>query len=283
MRIYLISDNKDTLHGLRLAGIKGEIVHERAEAKQTLNKLVKDKEIGIILVTEKVALLIKEEIKDIKLNKPYPLIVEIPDRHGSNKDNDYIMSYVKNSIGIKVWGDKMITIEEKINLFTKLVHEKVEKENREVIVRFENEYGELLNNKRVEFQKIAEDMEKRANEQIEKEKRQRLSKAHIQGRKTLLERKNKIYKKAIEDILSSIEGFRNNKAYRQFIIRSIEKVIKSNKIELFTIKLTKNDFTSLETEIKKAYKDNVDILIDDSILGGVIIFDKKIILNTICQ
>lgn len=169
----------------------------------------------------------------------------------------------------------MITIEEKINLFTKLVHEKVEKENREVIVRFENEYGELLNNKRVEFQKIAEDMEKRANEQIEKEKRQRLSKAHIQGRKTLLERKNKIYKKAIEDILSSIEGFRNNKAYRQFIIRSIEKVIKNNKIELFTIMLAKNDFTSLETEIKKAYKDNVDILIDDSILGGVIIFDKK--------
>lgn len=105
MRIYLISDNKDTLHGLRLAGIKGEIVHERSEVKQTLNKLIKDKEIGIILVTEKAALLIQEEIKEIKLNKPYPLIVEIPDRHGSNKENDYIMNYVKNSIGIKVWGD----------------------------------------------------------------------------------------------------------------------------------------------------------------------------------
>lgn len=168
----------------------------------------------------------------------------------------------------------MITIEEKLNLFTKLVHEKVEKENREVIVRFENEYGELLNNKRVEFQKIAEELEKNSKEKIEKEKRQRISKAHIQGRKTVLERKNKIYKRAVEDILSYIEIYRNNRSYKEFIIKSIERVLKNNNIELLSITLTKKDFDILEADIRKVVGTSAEILIDDSIVGGVVIIDK---------
>ncbi|MBZ4663062.1 MAG: synthase subunit [Caloramator sp.] len=102
MIIYLISDNRDTLVGLRLAGIKGRVVHERSEAKEALNIALQDKNIGILAITEKAAELIKDEITEIKLKKPYPLIVEIPDRHGSNKDNDYILNYVRNSVGIKV-------------------------------------------------------------------------------------------------------------------------------------------------------------------------------------
>ncbi|MCX7694437.1 MAG: V-type ATP synthase subunit F [Caloramator sp.] len=102
MIIYLISDNRDTLVGLRLAGIKGRVVHEKAEAKEALNKALQDKNIGILAITEKAAELIKDEITEIKLKKPYPLIVEIPDRHGSNKGNDYILNYVRNSVGIKV-------------------------------------------------------------------------------------------------------------------------------------------------------------------------------------
>lgn len=167
----------------------------------------------------------------------------------------------------------MITIEEKLNLFTKLVHEKVEKENREVIIRFENEYGELLNNKRIEFQVQAEEMEKEAKEKIEKEKRQILSKAHIRGRKTVLERKNKIYKRAIEDILAYIEHFRNNKTYRDFILNNI--YLKINNVEGLTVMLTKKDFNLLEDDIKKIVNDKTEILIDDSIAGGVVIIDKK--------
>jgi V/A-type H+-transporting ATPase subunit F len=102
MVIYLISDNRDTLVGLRLAGIKGRVVHERNEAKEALNIALQDKNIGILAISEKAAELIKDEITEIKLKKPYPLIVEIPDRHGSNKDNDYILNYVRNSVGIKV-------------------------------------------------------------------------------------------------------------------------------------------------------------------------------------
>ena len=53
MKMYLISDNVDTLTGMRLAGVEGSVVHERNELKEALDKALTDKEIGILLLTEK--------------------------------------------------------------------------------------------------------------------------------------------------------------------------------------------------------------------------------------
>ena len=36
MKMFLISDNVDTLTGMRLAGVEGCIVHERAELRKAL-------------------------------------------------------------------------------------------------------------------------------------------------------------------------------------------------------------------------------------------------------
>ncbi len=53
MKMYLISDNIDTYTGMRLAGVEGVVVHERSELKDALEHAISDKEIGIILLTEK--------------------------------------------------------------------------------------------------------------------------------------------------------------------------------------------------------------------------------------
>lgn len=38
MRFYLISDNIDTMVGMRLAGITGVLVHEDSEVRQSSNR-----------------------------------------------------------------------------------------------------------------------------------------------------------------------------------------------------------------------------------------------------
>ncbi len=53
MKMYLISDNIDTLTGMRLAGVEGSVVHQRAELKEALDRVLANKEIGILLLTEK--------------------------------------------------------------------------------------------------------------------------------------------------------------------------------------------------------------------------------------
>ena len=52
MRMYLISDNTDTLTGMRLAGVDGVIANEKGTLEKALNEVLKDKNIGIILLTE---------------------------------------------------------------------------------------------------------------------------------------------------------------------------------------------------------------------------------------
>ncbi len=100
MRLYLISDNVDTKMGMRLAGIDGIIVHEKEEVDNALDFALSEKDIGIILITVKLAALCEERVNYIKLNKLIPLIVEVPDRHGDKDTGDIILKYVKDCIGI---------------------------------------------------------------------------------------------------------------------------------------------------------------------------------------
>lgn len=102
MRMFLISDNVDTLTGMRLAGIDGIVVHEKQEIKQALDEVLSQKDIGIILMTEKLGKEIPEIVDDIKLNRTFPLLLEIPDRHGSGRRPDFITAYINEAIGIKI-------------------------------------------------------------------------------------------------------------------------------------------------------------------------------------
>ena len=102
MQIYLISDNIDTYTGMRLAGVEGVVVHQREELRETLQKAIANKEIGIILLTEKFGREFPEIIDDVKLHHKTPLIIEIPDRHGTGRKPDFITSYVNEAIGLKL-------------------------------------------------------------------------------------------------------------------------------------------------------------------------------------
>ena len=102
MKMYLISDNIDTLTGMRLAGVEGAVVHEASALKEALEKAISDKEIGIILLTEKFGKEFPEIIDNVKLTRKLPLIIEIPDRHGTGRKPDFITSYVNEAIGLKL-------------------------------------------------------------------------------------------------------------------------------------------------------------------------------------
>ncbi|OOB77882.1 MAG: ATP synthase subunit F [Epulopiscium sp. Nele67-Bin001] len=102
MRSFLISDNKDTLIGMRLVGIEGVIVHTKEKVLEEINKVFKDDTIGVLILTERIVDLAPEEIMEFKFKKAIPMIIEIPDRHGTIREGDNISKYIKNSVGIKI-------------------------------------------------------------------------------------------------------------------------------------------------------------------------------------
>lgn len=102
MKMYLISDNVDTYTGMRLVGVEGCVVHEKEELKEAMEKAVADKSIGILLITEKFGRDFPDVVNSIKLATKLPLIIEVPDRHGTGRKPDFITSYVSEAIGLKL-------------------------------------------------------------------------------------------------------------------------------------------------------------------------------------
>ena len=102
MRYYLISDNVDTMVGMRLAGIDGVLVHEEKEVRTALAEAMELPDVAVILMTERLVTLCPDLVYDLKLNRKRPLIVEIPDRHGNGRAKDSITRYVREAIGVKI-------------------------------------------------------------------------------------------------------------------------------------------------------------------------------------
>ena len=100
--MYLISDNVDTLTGMRLAGVDGIVAHEKDELRTAIETAMEDKSVGVILLTERLGREFPDLLNEIKLARTMPLLVEIPDRHGTGRKKDFITSYVTEAIGLKL-------------------------------------------------------------------------------------------------------------------------------------------------------------------------------------
>ena len=100
MKFFLLTDDSDTLMGMRLAGIEGKIVKSRDEAFLEYNNSVKNN-VGILLITFNVAELFGDDLTELK-KKNAPLLIEIPDSNPEHSKPDGISNYLSNAVGIKI-------------------------------------------------------------------------------------------------------------------------------------------------------------------------------------
>jgi V/A-type H+-transporting ATPase subunit F len=88
--------------GFSLAGVRGQIATSAEEVNQALDDALARKNIGIILVTEEVAMLIKERMENLKMHSTVPLVVEIPGPGGTPPGKQSLSEVVRRAIGIKL-------------------------------------------------------------------------------------------------------------------------------------------------------------------------------------
>lgn len=102
MQYFLISDNVDTQMGMRMAGIRGVIVHTREETAAAIDQAAANPDIGILLITEQLAALCQDQLLPLKSSSRTPLVVEIPSRGSTGHIGDSITRYIQEAIGIKL-------------------------------------------------------------------------------------------------------------------------------------------------------------------------------------
>lgn len=102
MRAFLISDNHDTIVGMRLAGIDGVLVHGHAETSAAMKRALLMRDVAILAITEKAAELVPDLVQCQREQGDLPILVEIPDRHGTKRGSDFLTKYVRDAIGVKM-------------------------------------------------------------------------------------------------------------------------------------------------------------------------------------
>jgi V/A-type H+-transporting ATPase subunit F len=101
MRYFIIGD-EDAVLGFGLVGVKGAVVRSPAQAQEAFSAALEQSEIGIVIITERVADLIRPQVDRFIFTRNFPLIVEIPDREGPVSGRPGIREMVNQAIGIKL-------------------------------------------------------------------------------------------------------------------------------------------------------------------------------------
>ncbi|HPC94717.1 MAG TPA: V-type ATP synthase subunit F [Sedimentisphaerales bacterium] len=99
---YSIIGDEDTVLGFGVVGVAGKVATNAAEAQRAFQDLLADKETCIIIITERVAEMIRPIVDRYLLTESFPLVVEIPDRHGPMPGRPGIKEMVNAAIGLKI-------------------------------------------------------------------------------------------------------------------------------------------------------------------------------------
>ena len=101
MKFFLIGD-KETALGFSLAGIESAPAESEAETLSILRKAKSRSDIGIYLITERLAKLVRPFLDSMLMQKGGPLVLEIPDRYGPLPERQSIEAIVLSALGVKV-------------------------------------------------------------------------------------------------------------------------------------------------------------------------------------
>ncbi len=101
MKYYVLGD-EDTVLGFGMVGVDGRAVTGVQDAQAAFDEALADRTLGILIVTERVAELIRPRVDRLVFSDDFPLVLEIPDRTGRLAGKPGLRETVNAAIGIKL-------------------------------------------------------------------------------------------------------------------------------------------------------------------------------------
>ncbi len=111
---YTIIGERELVLGFALVGVGGTVAATREEALDAFYRAtgrgnvlsggtpVEEDRAKVLILTEEVASMIEEEVRDWQMGADYPLIVEVPGLHGHLAGRKSLTDSIREAIGIHV-------------------------------------------------------------------------------------------------------------------------------------------------------------------------------------
>ena len=85
-----------------MVGVEGRTALTKEEAELAFSEIIRNRDIGIIIITERIADLIRPQVDRFVFTESFPLILEIPDRKGRLPGRPSIREMVNAAIGVRL-------------------------------------------------------------------------------------------------------------------------------------------------------------------------------------
>lgn len=172
----------------------------------------------------------------------------------------------------------MTTVNEKLKSFADDIIKRVEEDSKKRMDQAYEENAAYLDRVRSEAEKEADSILKAMEKRAQEEKNQIISRAKIEMEHYILQKKNELYKKAIEDIMALAYEFKLTPDYAHFLEKCVSSGISRLNEKTFRVLLTREDVKKYGNAVRahlKAINDaaingNVEG-IDEEIIGGCIL------------
>jgi V/A-type H+/Na+-transporting ATPase subunit F len=101
VKFYCVAD-EDTARGFQLAGIEARVATTPEQARAAIDVAAGRPDCSVVIITEKVAGWIRQQIEMIRLTRDCPLIVEIPGPEGPLPGRKSLREFVQEAVGVSV-------------------------------------------------------------------------------------------------------------------------------------------------------------------------------------
>lgn len=173
----------------------------------------------------------------------------------------------------------MVTIEQKLLLFSKLLHQSMDKKFAEELDEIKKQYKYKLQKNKEEVDKEVEAIEENARKKVELGNIESNSKAKINIKKESMAVKEKYFKILMVHLRDMLKDFVNSEKYKQYLLNLLVKLneemsnFESDNLIIYLNEKDNDKFGSLikmELESKHNCSNITFKTINDSIIGGII-------------
>lgn len=180
----------------------------------------------------------------------------------------------------------MVTIEQKLSLFSKLLHRSMDDKFTEEMEKLKKEYEVKIQKKRDAVNKEAEDILSKSQKKAEAEKTELVSKIRVSMKREYMSVKEKHFTILMDHLMCEINDFIQSEKYGNYMISQVKKLEESEQLsDNLIIYMTNRDNEKfaeyIRREFLKANKNCSFKVADDNIIGGFIAEDPvgKIRMN----
>ena len=101
MRYYVIGD-EDMALGFRYAGVPGTVVNGPDEARRALEAAEESPDIGVIIMSQRAADWVRDEVDRVRFDEELPLLVEIPGPDGPLQGRRTLIEMIREAVGVRL-------------------------------------------------------------------------------------------------------------------------------------------------------------------------------------